>query len=299
MMESHEAGTGSEQAEAVTPWSFIGTMFPQGKIYSNYAPALAVHAGKMCCLFSDKNRSNGLYYAWSEVTNPDGTRAGWSDPEWFIDAGGQAACEQSALANDDGDVLHAVVLQSAQGHRDLVHYVYEDELEKWEWRGGMVMHSGAAVSIAGFHGQLFCAFSPEGTGSQIYFTVWNLKGGYSRGWGPLVKISEQCTGGPALYQVNDTLHLLFREVTTKKIDDLIYNEALNSWKRSDSSAQPADSANGGVCATGIDDQAFLGFTKSDGSGLVLVSSFANGKWYQTDQDIGGQWSPAAPALAAV
>lgn len=288
--------TNGEQVQGVTPWPFIGSMFPESKKYSKFAPALAMHAGKLWCAFVDKNAADNVYYAVSDGVDEAGHPAPWSKPQWMISAGLQTPT-QVALANDDSDVLHAVVIVTAQGHRDLVHYVYEDELERWAWRGGMTMHTNAYVSLCAFDNQLFCAFSPEGGGDYISYTIWDPTGGYASNWSPLVKVDARCYGAPALYPLNGALHMLYREYGTQKVYDLIYSEANRGWTRA--GTQPSDSARDTISAAGMADQAYLGYLKSDGSGQVLVSTFAYNKWYQTDNDIGGQYSGTAPGLATL
>ncbi|GII01437.1 hypothetical protein Pta02_34450 [Planobispora takensis] len=62
-------------------------MFPQDKVCSRFAPALAMHAGRLCRIFSDENRQGGLYCSWSEGVDEKGQPAPWSEPQWTVSAG--------------------------------------------------------------------------------------------------------------------------------------------------------------------------------------------------------------------
>lgn len=216
-----------------------------------------------------------LYYAV-------GSNRSWDPPQAFEYDLSSEFVMKPAMAELDG-TLHAVVVEvDAGGERDLVHYQFDDGLGRWAQRCGVAQHTAITPALGAFHGQLFCVWATDDEYQEVRYAVWTPDGG----WTPAHFTSERTWGSPALFVVDDELHLLFAQHEDTNRQILECRHVNGSWERI--TGMPAERAKYGVSAVASIAGAWCGFLSNDEFGSVLVCH----------QHGGGSWDPSEPVYAS-
>lgn len=256
---------------------------PNGQ--SPSVPALATHHGELWCLWSDL--SGNLYYARGDnnIFQPRQT---------FPDRGIPVMAELTGQ-------LHAIIVRD---DGEMAHYLYSDVDEIWttpailDPRAGFVAHSTPAFMA--FHNKLFLVFVQN---NNLYYSIWAVNPqDDTTTWTPVQEVSgiKTVTGIPALFVLNNTLHVLCgANDNSGEIYSFAYDVPTNIWN-SNSDVSEGRAAIG-VSATSYGDSAFLAFQENgpeDSSHTIFVSEYRDGQW-APHEAVAGQTSTSPPQLAVL
>ncbi|KAK2067733.1 hypothetical protein P8C59_001446 [Phyllachora maydis] len=259
---------------------------------SRTVPAVAVHRGRLWCLWADHQGKS-----WSAATTVDGQ------------FGPRSAFPQAGLpvmANLNGH-LHAVIVLDTG---TMLHFLY-DHLEEggqeaaWDCLGPLDATEGrrlvahaSSPSLATFHNSLFLVYLHD---AKLYTVFWSNSASNPTGhWSAPVAVAQESTfaGIPALFVLDGVLHLLCATDTeSREILGYRYDHVRITWEQCHDVSEGR--AARGVSATSYGDKAYLAFLESgpgDESHSVSIASYQDGEW-QPHEAVDGQAAADPPQIA--
>lgn len=206
-------------------------MFPSTGKSMKCKPSLAVHKGRLVCMFVGQD---------SLLTWAFGDLSGWTTPYTVPDTAVSGPC---AVAEFYG-TLYAAVTTSPRNV--LIILRYDDLNGKWverQFTGQMT--NGPAQSpatLAAYNGMFWCAYNGT-NGDQIQVQSWHPNSSWSKPF----SLSEWTFGEPAFFIRDQTLHLLFvTHDTNRNLREVVIDTIAKNSKPTNG---PAESSRFGLSAT--------------------------------------------------
>lgn len=280
--------------KAPAAWSYLNKLYPDNNDANTpFAPAVTQWEGSLICLWSDVN--NVPFFAGASNAKGSWSHRNQVSSGLRMSDGGAVAVFGEATQN-----LHFVIKEGGT----LRHVRYTNQNGKWLWVGPKIFGASAnhQPALIGFNNQLACAFTSGGN-NQLYLCFWDppAPGDYvSLGtWSDPIPLGALSWGVPALYVIDETLHLTFAaNNTTRTLIDMVYDPPSKSLKNGFGFDQIEASAFG-CSATSFDETAFLAFQQNDGSGGVLVCQLDNDRKIWARNDATGQRSKDTPCITVL
>lgn len=209
-----------------------------------------------------------------------------------------------AIADLNG-TLHVVYLErnedptswsSSSNCRDvLVHMQYDDRCQTWGNRASLGVNTGLSISLKGYAGQLFCAYTDSH--DRLCYSTWSEITGWCQSK-PIGNI--RCTKRSfAFYNLGDSLHLLYASRTVGKwnIQDLKFEEDACCWCRSRSPPMLERPFFSGLDVTSFEGQAYIVY-RDNARRPISMSTNYGGRWAAVEE-VHSTASWELPAIAIV
>lgn len=233
---STESGTSFDGSES--SWLFQGSLLDKSETgyVPHSAPALAMHHGRLWCLWTGERRCASPLF-WTSLDS----HGKWNRVQEVavLSGGGERtvnAVGAPAIADLNG-ILHVVFLERNEDPRSresplsgrdiLVHMQYDDQCQNWTKRASLGVSTGPSISLKGHAGHLYCGY--VNSDQRICYSTWNEITGWS--------YSEPIMGKPCADQSfafcvpGDSMHLLFAsgQFEEPNIRDLEYDSIKCCW----------------------------------------------------------------------
>ena len=219
-------------------WLFHGSLPGQsGHDYSPHsAPALAMHHGRLWCLWAGKSHHESPLFWTSSDSHGNWNEAQEMVIPWRVRNRALNAVGALAVADLNG-ILHLVFLERTEDSKlwetppnsrhTLVHLQYDDQCQTWGKRAIFGVNSGPHISLKGHGGQLYCVYTDPD--QELCYSIWSE----TTGWSHSETVGNmQCTNGSfALYTSGSGMHLLYAggKAEEEHIQDFEYDDFACCW----------------------------------------------------------------------
>lgn len=267
-------------------WLFKGSLLDaalEDRYRPHSAPALAVHRGRLFCLWTGgRDRDSHLY--WTSV---DSTGR-WRSVGEVVDPAAVAktpvnAWGAPAIADLNG-VLHMVFCEgngdprlggeTLNNRNMLVHVQYDDQCQTWGKRANLGISTRPCISLKAHADRLYCGY--KYANHELGFSIWSECTGWSRS---TIVVDSQCGDRSfAFYNLWGSLHMLYAsgEGAERSLHDLEVERTLGCWLSSQTPPRPEGPLFGELDVTSCEGQVYI-ICQGDARRPVLMITDVEGR----------------------
>ena len=292
--------------ETESSWLFQGSLLDQSQEDSgpHSAPALAVHHGRLWCLWTGGRQRASLLFWTSSNGNEKWSQAEEVVVPWRVCEIPRHAVGAPAIADLNG-TLHVVFLErngdprsweSPPNARDrLVHLQYDDECQNWGKRVSLGLSTGPFISLKGHAGRLYCGYTDSNL--ELCYSTWSEVDGWSHS--EPVGDTQCADRSFSFYTFRDSLHLLSAhgKAEERGIQDSVYDENACCWCYSQSPPRVEGAFFGGLDVTSFEGRAYVIY-RDDVRRPMLMNTNSELQW-TAPEGVHSKTSWTAPAIAIV